>query len=242
MADITVVDTGGDVTSGGTNPSDSLTGLVENDVVYAVLSSSASGDQTMAMISSGYTNIIEDYASHATYMTNAAVFRKVMGATPDTTITSDGVATGSRSDAMSFIALRNVDTTTPEDGVTPLGAKASSDNVANPPSITPATDGAMVLATGCASLQESDTSGGPSGYSNFTENGGGGFTAYTLAALATKIIDPAVAENPGTFGFTQYNESYVAFSIAIRPLIIPAAFTQKDYRWRNDDGALTEPA
>ena len=236
---ITLVDTGGDVTSGGTNPSDSLTGLAEGDVVYAILSSSENSDVTasLAMISSGYTKLATGYGDDPSYRTSAGVFRKVMGATPDTTITSDGLATSSRSDAMTFFAFRGVDATTPEDATT-IVVESDSSNTPDPGSITTVTDNAWVLAGGCASLQDSDTTGGPSGYSNFTENGGGGITAYTLAGGATKLVATAGAEDPGAFGYTNYNEASVGFTIAIRPAT--PSLTQKDYRWRNDDGPLTE--
>ena len=120
--------------------------------------------------------------------------------------------------------FRGVDPTTPMDE-TPVAIGALSSTTANPFSITPATDGAAVVAFGAASQGATDWefTAAPSGYDGFVSVNNAGTAPSTwrnLAAAAHKLnMSAGVSENPGAFTASNTNadSAWGTYTIALRP-------------------------
>lgn len=190
------------------------TGLQENDVVYVSVSyGTAGGTETAA--ATGWTLVGATVRPAGSQKPNQGVLRKVMGASPDSSITVTGPAGTQNTTAGIAIAFSCVDTTTPEDGVTPTSATGAA-GAPDPPSITPATTGAWALICGAIDIIDVTGTGAPSGYANFTQVSAND-NQDTSNYVATKSgLTASVAENPGTFtGTTAAN--WTAFSLVLRP-------------------------
>lgn len=121
------------------------------DLVIVVASAGSTvgfeGDLTLAMVTSGYTKQVELYSA-GNAAENLAVFTKIMGGTPDTSFTYN--SSGQEPFAGLCFAVhvwRGADQTTPMD-VTATSATGLATGVANPPAITPVTEGALIVACG----------------------------------------------------------------------------------------------
>lgn len=197
----------GSSTNGGNVTINLPAGTAAGDVVYVM----ATTNGLPSMNTTGYTQVTT--AAFNAGAENAVVFRKVMGATPDTTCVING--TGSQQDSMSAVlyVLTGVDTTTPEDVASPTAATGSSVNP-NPPAITTITRTAWVLAYAATDVVNTISSY-PSGYSggisiNANDNND------TTAAVAYKSVSPAGAEDPGTYTINA-TANWGAMTVAVRP-------------------------
>lgn len=126
-----------------------------------VASAPAGGDLVVAYIGTGgetvdlnlaitgYTEVADLYANSASRDTNFGVYYKFMPATPDTTFTIAGGFNGSTgSSGIVYISVwRNVDTVNTLD-VTSTTSSATNSVLADPPSITPVTSGAVIVSGG----------------------------------------------------------------------------------------------
>ncbi len=167
------------------------------DVVYLVGRELASA--------TGYTDIAG---------TNAwcKVLRKVLGSgetSASAQATSDNAGV-----VVAYYVLRGVDTTTPEDGVSPV----QNSTIGNPSAITPATNNSAVLAV--STLEGLDTaSAAPSGYTNLQSDQQAGSMFENSMCAAIKIgTTGGVSEDPGAFSSFSNGTSGVSFTIAIRAL------------------------
>lgn len=149
----------GDFAINGENVTIDLTslGLQQDDVVIAALGIAEDASVTATMVSSGWTNVVNIEAVDTEHA-HLAIWYKVMGATPDTSVQAgpSAVNTGDTT-LLQVRAFRGVDTTTPMD-VTATSATHLNTAVPNPPSITTANDFTRVVAFGVAS----HTTGGAS--------------------------------------------------------------------------------
>ena len=191
-------------------------GTTTNDVVYFAYEFGDNSDFNMSMSTTGYTEIADLFGDDD-FKCNLAVFRKVMGGTPDTEAVSNahGGNAGS-SIAAVVMVLRGVDTTTPEDAAATTLAAANT-NIPDPPSITTVTNGAWVLAVGSSTNAEVATA--PTGYSDVVTAVATGAWDNCGIAMALKEIAVAGAENPGAFGNITDSSGRAACSvtIAVRP-------------------------
>lgn len=203
MAISLVGNIGGGAINGGNGSSSLPAGTAQNDVCFVVI-----GGVSYTIATAGYTQIAT--VTSGTHVVR--VYRKIQGATPDTTFAFTG--SGNTADAVSYIGyvLRGVNTTTPEDA-TPTTASGNSTNP-DCPSITTVTDNAWVLAM--ASNQANDASiTGPTGYSNFQQVSYNDTNASSTGA-ATLLKTTAGAENPPSF--TGWNTgTWGAITVAVRP-------------------------
>lgn len=105
-------------------------------------------DFSTKITGSGFTNISELYANDTLVDTNLIVGYKVVGSTPDTSLTITG-GTGATTDggAIGVHVWRYVDPVTPLDVTSTTATSITNANV-NPPAITPVTAGAMIVAVG----------------------------------------------------------------------------------------------
>lgn len=187
-------------------------GVAQDDVVYVLGVQRNLSDLNLVEDSGTYTELADVFGSDSNSI-NAAVYRKVQGATPDSTVTVRE-NTSSITGWMSVVALvlRGVDTTTPEDATTTT-ASGGNTGRADPPSITTVTANAWVLAFGASSQQLADPTTAPTGYGNVVGIGHPGII------VSTKEIATAGAENPGIYtDFTTSGlQSWAAATVAVRP-------------------------
>lgn len=222
---ITLVGTASASTINDTNVTVTLpVGTTTDDVVYAAFCFGDPTDRDVGIVTSGYTELADLFANDNRDI-NFAVYRKVMGGTPDTTVEFDTpTATGNIAAAGAVVVLRGVDTTTPEDATTTTATGIDGSQV-DPPSITTATNGAWVIAA--AGWTNLAVPTAPSGYSNLIEDSGDDAQDANIM-MATKEIATAGAENPGVFGNTvgAGTDAWCAVTIAVKPSGGAAAVTR----------------
>lgn len=180
-------------------------GLQEGDVVFVMLFSDFN---VTPAAPTGFEN--GQYGSNDI---DWGWFYKVMGATPITSVS----LTHSSCQYTSGIcfALRGIDPANVLDVATPSRAIGSS-GMPNAPSITPITDGAMVLAFGFLD-DDLVTATAPSGYTMIKYHQEDNAFFRSTAMVAYKILASAGAEDPGVFGGGG-SDAWVACSCAVRPI------------------------
>lgn len=210
----------------------SLTGLTggsdtapsENDYVLVGLVEHGASDVSSSIsIGTGYTALATLYADNNND-TNFKLARKIMGPTPDTTVSVSPGAASPAWEKCSVIVkvFRGVDLTTPED-VAVTTATGISSGAPNGPSITPTTSGAWVTVWGGGTISADGNTLSQSGseLSNFIEETNYYTTDSDGACMAagdfswtSGAFDPAVwVANTGDASFM----SWTAASIALRP-------------------------
>ena len=204
--------------TGGTNSTPSAGDLV---VVTVVVGSQARNPSQTIATPSGYTNLTQLNPNTGTYDTSMVVAYKVMGSTPDTSVTMP--STGNNADAQQWTiqCFRGVDQATPMDAT---AVSASAGNVRaqpNPGSITPVTAGAWVVICGGGAAATGVAYTAPT---NFTTNFLTGFTADTNDAQVgsgywsgwtSGAVDPGVYGG----GSTTVVDSWAAYTLALRPFV-----------------------
>jgi hypothetical protein len=189
-------------------------GVQEGDVAYAIMGGSAGAARTITEDSGTWTQLGGGTLNATdTLVSSFALFRKVMGASPDASCAC--TASGNLTSRVGLIkVLRGVDTTTPEDATTTTATGIDSPDP-DPASITTVTDGAWVIAF------VGSTQGGtytfPGDYGNTVSESAA--DNESSAAAADKLIATAGAEDPGIFdvGAGGAADSWVAFTVAARP-------------------------
>ena len=166
-------------------------------------------DDTDTVLPTGYTNGQNGAIATVRYRWSY----KFMPSTPDTSITGLD-ATNVIHIAMVF---RGVNTTTTFDVTTPAVASSggSGTGMPNPPSITPVTNGVMIVALGYLD-DDIITATAPTNYTlartgNYGSSGAGGTVMCAYRRLAT-----AAAEDPGVFGGGG-SDDWVGATIGLRP-------------------------
>ncbi|WP_066210248.1 MULTISPECIES: DUF2807 domain-containing protein [Sphingomonadales] len=172
------------------------------DIVIVGYATCSTIDRAIGVNTAGYAEIAELYAND-TNDANLSVSWKIMGSTPDTTVAIS--ATGSASDpgSVAIHVWRGVDATTPLD-VTSTTATALNSWVPNPPSITPVTSGAVVLALGAGA-----GSSAPSAIGSITNS--------DLSNFIARSVDNAfrsVGIGVGSFAWTSGAFDPAAFTVA----------------------------
>lgn len=98
--------------------------------------------------------------------------------------------------AVNMQAFRGVDIMNPFDDVTPTTASGTSTNP-DAPSITPRTDGSIVIITAASNNNDSST-GVPTNYSNLRDDSGNDTNSLTVAQ-ASRVLATAAPEDPGAW-------------------------------------------
>ena len=201
--------------SGGVGTSAETGDLV---VVYYGLATNGS-NENLSFVTAGYTEVADLFANDS-FAGELLVGYKVMGAIPDTSVTCNTpTSTTSWGPVMAVQVWRNVDAANPMD-VTPTTATQSNTLLINPPSITPITEGAVIISGGCGGHdhQSSDT------YSSFD-------LSNFLTLSGTQTYKPCVGMgsysdwisgtfDPAEFTFsdlTSSSYSCVSCTLALRP-------------------------
>lgn len=189
-------------------------------VIVAVAVGSAStttGNVDITMSTAGYTELADLFASD-TQQTNLAVFYKIMGATPDTTVVTAGTGSVDNSIAAAVQVWRNVDQSNPFDVA--IRTDTSIDTgVATPDSITTVTENAIIVAIGASGHAEGTvTYDTPSGLSNFITASGNDAEDITVG-MGSALKNFAGTFSPSAFtgpGALTSNSSAAA-TLALRP-------------------------
>lgn len=186
-------------------------GTATDDVVYVAFNTPGTSniDQDLVMITTGYTELADLFQNDLSD-TQLGVFRKIMGATPDSsaqceTTTTNGIAV--------CHVWTGVDLTTPEDATTTT-AGATDDGTPQPPSIVTATANAIVLAIGGSSEADAVTNA-PTGYSNLIDLQ---HTAMNVM-ISSKLVASPGTETPGRYADIAGTaaDTWCAATVAIRP-------------------------
>jgi hypothetical protein len=202
--------------------------LQQNDIVIAAFAHSSTSDAAMSP-PSGWTEILEDYGNGTTYDANLIVCYKVMGASPDTSVTFTGPGGASFGTIGAAIAFRGVDTTTPLD-VSAVGDRGTGTSTPNPPAITPSTAGAWPVAVGAGSAAAGAAYTAGTNLSSTTNH----FRSLNHAETNDIAIGIGInttwssgSLDPGAWGGGNSNaaNSWAAITLALRPAALTLAGT-----------------
>lgn len=194
-----------------------------DDLVLISYAEASSGDVSLAsaITTSGYTQVAELFANDSNDA-NLAVFYKVMGATPNTTVSAKTAASSQNGAACVVHVFRGVDTTTPLDVTSTTATNIDTGNT-NPAAITPATSGNVIIPFGCyaeGNVARSYTA--PSYLSNFRQTNRVGTTYGIVTGSGHVTGQPAgVSYDPATWLASNDSSSYswCAVTLALRPIL-----------------------
>lgn len=177
------------------------TGTATGDVVIAVLGSD--GGQA-SVTSSGWT--VYSSGSQGTAYVTLAI--KTMGATPDTTISFNGMGTASVSVATTYRGVVTI--------ATPVLGTTSGTGSPNPASVTTTIPNSLVVAVGGLDDDTVTSVSAPTGYSNLVWLAAG--TAAFTSMMASKEVATPGVEDPGAFT-TGATDDWAAYTIVLEPAV-----------------------
>jgi hypothetical protein len=194
------------------------------DIVIVCTSNCRTTDVDVGVSTAGYTELCDLFEGNDDRKTNMAVSYKIMGVSPDTSVTCIGSGSADYCGTASIQVWRSIDQTTPID-VTITTATGINTGNANSPTITPVTSGAVVLSlAGIGSditLFSSITE--PSGYSNKVaiNSEGSGYDHGSTCGIASKVWSGSGAEDPGawTVVTSATSMSWCAATVVLRNFI-----------------------
>lgn len=224
----------GGQTAGRTNPSSALsvnfalTGGLDtvpsiNDlVVVCCVTGSAAGNPAMAVTTPAtYTALGQLNQSAVTADTSMNVSYKFM-TVPDTSVTIPGTTNNAWGEAYSIQVFRGVDLTTPMDTAA-IPAGGTGTGRPDPGSILPVTTGAWVVICGGGAAGTGANYVAPANFTtNFLTSSGADTTDAMVGSgywdgWVSGSVDPATY----TGGTTGANDSWTAYTIALRPSTAP---------------------
>ncbi|MFA5868068.1 MAG: hypothetical protein WC891_08985, partial [Actinomycetota bacterium] len=215
-------------TGTGATYSVSLTGLtggvgsaaIAGDLVIVVTGWASAADGNPGVTTpTDYTEEYDLYKSD-TRDVNVSVNWKIMGGTPDTSVTVSGFNNAANGGATVVHVWRGADQTTPMDVAPPVGVTAGNASSPNSPAITPITAGTYVLTVGMGTGDATPlTKTAPTGYGDAVSVAGTGSTMSAIANIASMAWSSG-AEDPAawTGGETSTSDSWAAGTLAIRPV------------------------
>jgi len=182
----------------------------QNDIVLVFLSAAMNSDVDFSTYKpSGYTVNADLYANDG-LDSNLGVFYKIMGSTPDTSVS---ISSGLTKLQWLVYVFRGVNTTTPLDATTTTNTRIDSADGLSP-SITTVTANAMVLSAYGTGDFNSLTAA-PSGYTVET----GGLSGYGRIGVGYKLKATAGLESPSAWDHsaTSTLNSSCTATVALRP-------------------------
>jgi hypothetical protein len=192
-------------------------GVASGDLVLAHHAGESSGaNEVMSTVTSGYTDIVDIFAND-TRDSNLGVHWKIMGGTPDSDVVFTGFVNTDEAHVGAVRVYSGVDQTTPIDATTTTVTGTDGVN-ADPPSITTATNGAVVVAivgAGHATVALD----APTGYTDEIDFQDVPAAAHTARIVSCeKLVATAGAEDPGIFGDSgTVSNGYTGATVALRP-------------------------
>lgn len=189
-------------------------------VVFTGFGNTASSAPAVSGNNSGaYSTATAAQHVNDTWDTEFASFYKIMGGTPDTSLSITRTANGAYGGGTTVQVWRGIHDTNPFIGAaTP--ASGINTSAINPPAYNPAVTGALIIAGGAGTQATTGVAfTGFTGMSNFLSAYGDGTTSDTAVAMASFIYagvsyDPPVASG-GTVG--NASSSWAGVTIAFRP-------------------------
>jgi hypothetical protein len=213
------------------------------DIIVVFWGFGGTTNATMTVSSPAGYSVISDLYSNDTWDSNFGFAYKVQGSTPDTTVTVNSSNSASYGGGAVAMVFRGVEPTNPLDQTTATNSASNqSSSAADPPSITPQTPGAWVVAGGIGMQTTAgaafttpanmDTTDAISVKSDGTTSDAGVFGAY-YSGWTSGAFDP----NAVTGGTTSASSSHASVTLALRPflppgLLVAAPLTPGQYRFR----------
>lgn len=235
--DITYV---GGQTAGRANPSAalevtfSLTGgsdstpSVGDFVVVTAVTGSAAGNPTMAVSTpAGYANLGQLNQSAVTADTSMDVSHKIQPHTVEASVTIPGTGNNAFGEAYSIQVFRGVHPVTPMD-VSAVSAGGTGTGRPDPGSILPVTVGAWIIICGGGAAGTGANYTAPTNYTDDFLTASGADTTDAMVGSGYRATPwSSGTENPGgyTGGTTGANDSWAAYTLALRPFL-EAALTK----------------
>ncbi len=189
-------------------------------VVVAITVGVVDSNPTQAPITEDYTSLTQLNNVSGAYDIVLHVAYKRMGAVPDTSVTLRSTGSALNAQHWTIQCFRDVSSASPMD-VTPVSATGTGTARADPPSITPITDGAWVVICGGGAAP----GGRLANYvapTNFSTNFLTGFATDSYCAISGSgywdgWTSGAVNPDQYTGGSNVSDESWAAYTIALRP-------------------------
>ena len=191
---------------------------IENDVVM-ILVSSDNNAQTISIVTAGFTQLDVQQNSNDTRDTASAVFYKVMGSTPNTSVQ----VTSTGNYAIIAYVMRGVNTSSPIESTTVGTTGINSNLVDSPAIVAPTTSGAYIFTLGAGSDDSNASARNvtPAGFTNsvFRNSLGGNVVVAVFASARWTPESVGGVIDPSNFSFTGgiSGDSFSAFTIALKP-------------------------
>jgi hypothetical protein len=199
----------------------SFGGLLQNDLLIVVTGFAGifTPNGNPGVTTAGFTEVADLYAG-TNRTINTSVSYKVMGATPDSTIS---VNTGGSLILTGILGFRNVNTVSPLDATTTTATAAGNLNV-DGAAITTVTDNAVVVTVGQFAASTANPGFGPpsvnieaSSFGTFV--GSGGILVYLGTTYSVNRVSPAGVYNVAAWSQNANTAgSWAAGTVAIRPI------------------------
>lgn len=204
----------------GNNPVLTLpSGIQEGDVVVVIggWAQKATTGTPEGPSEAGYTRIqwFSTVTTSATGWGWIGAWYKVMGPTPDSSVTGQALSVTSVSSVYHAVVLRGVDTTNVVDNQTTQFVANGATGTPDPPTVNVESVGAWVFACGFTSVVDA-TATAPTGYTGLAW-GSQNDTYDTSLGFAIKQATAIGIEDPGAFSGLNSGENPGAFTFAIRP-------------------------
>lgn len=187
---------------------------IHGSAYNTLLTMSASGNNSGA-----YTTEVAAFRGNDTWDANLCISRQFAGATPDTTVSCTKNLTSTQYGGNAIVLVyRGVDATTPMDVATTT-ASGINGCIADSPSITPTTSGALIIAVGNGAQNPTSTAyttpSGMTGIVSLTNDG----TVSDNTLIASSYAWTSGAYNPAVVGGgdSDASSSWAAVTMALRP-------------------------
>ena len=195
---------------------------VAGDIVCALISLGQNNGTTFTdpgFATGGYTAINSSANGSTVRDVRGCCGLKIMGGTPDTSVSTDTVGSAVYGKVLAVQVWRNNNTTTQPDVAITVNNGTGTDTP-DTGSVSPVTTGAIVLSMGASSMNAAVTPAAPSGYSNLVTNQKVGTTGSAVAAISSKLWSGSGAEDPGAYSGYSGGSGlcWVGFTLVIRPV------------------------
>ena len=194
----------------------------EGDLVIVSTGFVSTSNLNPGVSTAGYTEVADLYQND-TRDANFSVSWKIMGSTPDTSVTCLGSGSSTNGAVCVVHVWRGANQATPLDVISTTVTSGNGSNP-NSPSITPVTSGAIVISTGLGTMASVDNAvTAPTGYGNQADisidPGNAATVGISSKAWTSGAEDPAAWTN----FTTTTSDSWAAVTLAIRPATVPDA-------------------
>ena len=186
-------------------------------------------DFSARVSTSGYTLITELFSSDSDAI-NMAVYKKIMGATPDSSVAVVGTESSTVGCAVNIRVFRGVSSTNPLDITTATATGIDTGDV-NPPAVTPITANNVIVvfgATGIGGTPRTYTTSSTAYLSNFTQRTASGSSFSCITGSGYLTGQPSgISYDPSIWAASLANTAYswAAATIVLRPESSSAPYT-----------------